>query len=355
MSGYLQRLYDAAATSAAVTSAAVTSAQAPALRPAQYSRSPLVALDQRLASFPERYDIGTFPSAPAEPAAGELPAAPGEAARWPSGHTGRGLTRLGAEPGRAYEVRASTQAPATADGAPRDSARRQPADEAAARSPARPPPATPARTPLAPAIAPTGPASDPSDGATPAPGVPGVPAQSPEGSREPPERPNLRTAHGAASTPPLAAEPAPSPSANTTGAAADALAGQPPSTPPAAHRAQSRPEASLDEMTGKAEPQPAGRQVLRPPEQLPLPPLPPDPAERDREAIEERVTRLVREALAREGARLRPSRPGANGTAEGERPEAPQPPRPMTAATASVIGALERPRRQTTLFGVRLR
>lgn len=317
MSAYLQRLYDTMAGTAV----------APEARPAQRSSSPLLAVDQRLASpaYVASFLLGLPGSA--DP---DLDAAPPE----PDLLTRPAPTRRAPSPAP-EEGSAPLQPPAHV-------------------LPATPQPQVEARV-------------VPSRG----PGAAAEPTVRP--AAEPRETPPAPRPH--AHDAPPAAEPARPPAQAGRGAVEEPL-------PPADRRPLPVVERQPQQVVEPTRPQqPARLRVVHaepplseqerkhpahatpPPMLHPAPaneaePLPPPPAPRiaDQADLADQVRRLVREAIADGGSVRRASRdqPDVSATSrDSERAGTASPAR--TAEARSVIGPLGRPDRTTTLYGLRLR
>jgi hypothetical protein len=321
MSAYLQRLYDAAGAAAAVDA-----------RPAQRSSSPLLAVDQRLASA--TYAASFLLALPGEADAGQGPAPEPEALDF-SAPLGRDSVASRGQP----PLRAPVPRPAPAEtpvpdveervrfrprtdhgtGSPERLAPSQEADtvlpDAAARG-ERPPVAGAAwRREAAPsprpAAQPLSPRVDPA--------VPLAPRPEP-GPAEPAVATRL--------------EVPPAPVAEV--AAPPAPFAWPVWSAPAGPRAESADPVPLLHPVPAAAPEPA--------------PAPAAPRPAERVEFAEQVRRLVREAMAGETVR-----PGPAGGRESRTADSAPPSRPATAEAVSVIGPLDRPARATTLYGLRVR
>lgn len=326
MKGYLQRLFDGAGTGAP-----------PALHPTQRSQSPLVALDQRLASpeFTGNFEIGNIPDAP--PLAGQEPEGGTPRATPPIAPPRAILDLSPLTPNRERDE--ASRGDSLAPAAPTPVA--DPAGSRAdAPDPARPVPTPPAAESRA---KPAGPAALPdiitSD----------LPPFIREVTREQAPRPPAAMSEKEAQPLPKARTTTEPQNANEQPPAAPSpLPIAPPLRAPLP-RLIDRPPEGHAPMQAAA---PAAQPVRPAPPAMPEPLPPPAPAAVEWRDIAPRVEALVRETLARE----RPSmpRPGAD-TAPASAPGQSAPPRPATAEAASVIGPIERPPRHVMLFGSRLR
>jgi hypothetical protein len=316
MSAYLQRLYDVAGGTAVAVEA----------RPAQRSSSPLLAVDQRLASpaYVGSFLLGLPGSADPEPDVAPPPE--------PDPLTF-------AEPGRRYPVAAADEGPA----------------------PVLPPHRRFATTPQ----------PKPDDPVVPGPG----PVAAPEHAvRRPATRRETDAVLAAHATPP-AAEPTPPPVEVHARTVVEPMARvdpgpRPPRKPGTPHQvvepapppqpgrlravppSPTRPEPEQQRVEGVTTPpllHPAPAKVAEP---LPPPPAPVAAGEARAADLADRVRRLVREAMADDGTPRRTSRDQQDGPVTD--PATPSSPA-RTAEAMSVIGPLDGPARSTTLYGLRLR
>lgn len=339
MNHYLQRLYDAA----------VGIPGAVAARPAQRSASPLLAVDQRLASpvYAEAFLRGLPGTADPDGAPPVMPDPFAEAE--PVALPGRGPLAPSPTPEeRPFRVpRWHRDAPA-----PPRPITTQPMEHV--EVPVRPPgPTTRVDTPPAPTATPSlagaDPAADPAsvqtEGTRLAPGHsalpvrPETPDRGQPSAREMPEpvaqplhaRQRQQPAH-ARSVPPRVVETGDPGRPGHQQATPGEL-----SAPQAPTPLDATPPPMLHPRTAAA------------PGPLPPPPTPPVPGP---VVVEERVRRLVREAMAEEPASARTVGDGVDAPAA---PKAATTPRARTAEEMSVIGPLDRPPRATMLYGLRLR
>lgn len=333
MSAYLQRLYDVAGAVAAVDA-----------RPAQRSSSPLLAVDQRLASatFAASFLLGM----PGETDAEQGPAPEPEALTLPDplrrNAVSRDQTPVRAPVPRpaptgtpvpdvkervALRPRADGHIGSPAGPAPSREPGTVPPNAAAAARAERPPVAEHATRrreeaqPPPPEVQPLPRRVDPA----------GPLAQRPEPGR--PTEPAVTTR--------------PTEPAVTTRPTQPAVATRPDVPRPVAEVA---PPPAL----AGTRAEPGGPAPLLHPVPVPAPePLPPPAAPRAAEPAElaEQVRRLVREAMSREVTRPGPTRERESGIADSRVPAS----RPTMAEAISVIGPLDRPARATTLYGLRLR
>lgn len=328
MKGYLQRLFDSSA-------AAV---QAPALKPIQRSQSPLVALDQRLASpeFTGNFELGGIPEAEVaedyseiRPKAklpalelppllvGQPPAPPPTSARPPR----QAPTEVQPKSG----MKEKSERVATGlESSPM--VRRDSAISAMAK------PST--------------------DFALPDP-TPGSPAPTPrDAMRGVPAQPNERLPAGAKETilkpppapPPSKIEPtAPEekPGARILSAVVEPILASP-----------SRDSGPAEIPTAAAPPKFQAQPIRPAPIEIPRPLPPPTKSAIEWRDIAPRVEALVRETLAE---RSPPMPPQKAEMAEVGAAKQANPPHPTTAEAASVIGPINRPPRHVMLFGSRLR
>lgn len=309
MNPYLQRLYDAAAGTAAAVEA----------RPAQRSSSPLLAVDQRLASpaYAASFLLGLPGSAGTDAAPAPEPdllTFPEPGPRDPTPAPDEGRVQVPAphlvppvNPRHEDEQRAVARPSPVAEPKPASSPLATPRETVAAPSPALPP-----DVPSAPAPAPVHvePRSVVERVVRPAPPEPVVAEPRTVLRVEAPSRP-MPTTH---------LRPVPSP------------------LPPAPERA------------GRATTPPP---LVRPVSRAVIEPLPP-PAPRAAEPADlaDQVRRLVREAMAGDDT-PRPTSPDRQEGPITDPATTASPAR--TAEAVSVIGPLDRPRRATTLYGLRLR
>lgn len=310
MNLYLQRLYDAAGGTVAAVEA----------RPAQRSSSPLLAVDQRLAS-------------PAY-AASFLLGLPGSADPDASPAPEPDLLTLPA-PGRRDPTPAPDQEPVRVP-APRPVPPATPRHQDQQRVVASPTPSPvaepePVRRP---------PASPHETVAAPTPAAPTDVAPVPAPVRVE-TRPVVERVVRHEPPDPVVAEP-------QTVLRAEAPSGRMPT-------AQPRPDPPHPSAPARARrPAATAPPMVRPAPAAVIDPLPPPPLPRAVEPtdLDVQVRRLVREAMAGEGAPRRTSRDRQEGAVAEPVPSA-SPAR--TAEAMSVIGSLDRPARATTLYGLRLR
>ncbi|GAA3688996.1 hypothetical protein GCM10023081_27950 [Arthrobacter ginkgonis] len=336
MSAYLQRLYDAAAGAATAVEA----------RPAQRSSSPLLAVDQRLASA--TYAASFLLSLPGEADAGQGPAL--EALTLP-------------DPPRRDAVASRDQTPVRAP-VPRPAPAGIPVPDIEERVALRPridgDIGLPAGSPARPAPS-REPGPMPPDAAVAARAERQPVAE--EGTRRlqeaqppPPQvQPLPRSIDPAA---PLAPRPEPGPTEPVAAVAPPpALAGpraEPDGPAPLLHRVPAAAREALPTPAAPRAAEPDGPAPLlhRVPaaarEALPTPAV---PRAAEPVGLAEQVRRLVREAMSREAARPGATRERESGTADSGASAS----RPTRAEAVSVIGPLDRPERATTLYGLRLR
>ena len=312
MSAYLQRLYDAAGAASATVDA----------RPAQRSSSPLLAVDQRLATaaYATSFLLGLPGETDSQPESESEP--DGLAVPRPLRREAvvRDETLVRVVPPR--PVPAHTRQPEI-----EERADLRPRPDAGQEAPTRPAP------PVASRFRPTG--VPPVAHAQPPPTEKTRPARA---SRPVPETVGpLPLVRASADPPPLQARPErlvelpvtsrPDPGPATPGVAAAPATATPPAEP-----------ASVPVLL---HPSPAPD-----PEPLP-PPVPPPAAD-----LATQVRRFVREEMSGDPVTPRPAHDGEPGAP----PDASAPaPRPSTAEAMSVIGPLERPAGSTTLYGLRMR
>lgn len=313
MNAYLQRLYDTGAATAAVDA-----------RPAQRSSSPLLAVDQRLAtpSYAATFLLGLPGETDPETGPGPEP----DLVTLPE--QGRRDAVLAPDEG---PVRVPASRPTPAAAPLSDLAEpvvpRPPRDDAAPTPRTAPPVAEPSTVVLDPA--PVVRAQPPDTGTNRAPG---------HWTAEPVVERVLRRD-----------QPEAAPTTIPPGLRVAETSRRPQADP-----VRTDPEKAPPPTTVSPRPDPVTAPTLVHPTAAHVPePLPPVPAPRTAEPADlaEQVHRLVREAMSSE-----PTRPRARDQEAGPAGETtPSASRPRTAEAMSVIGPLDRPARATTLYGLRLR
>jgi hypothetical protein len=312
MSAYLQRLYDAAGAASATVDA----------RPAQRSSSPLLAVDQRLATsaYATSFLLGLPGETDPQPGSESEPDGPALPRPLRREAVVRDETLVRVIPPR--PVPAHTRDPETEE-----------------RVDLRPRPDAGQEAPTSPAP-PVEPRSRPTD----------VP---PVAHAQPPPTEKTRPARAWRPVPetveplPLVQEPtAPAPLQARPERLVDPPVTSRPDPRPAA------PDVAAAPATATPPAEPAAVPVLLHPSPAPTPgPLPP-PASPRAADLAKQVRRLIREEMSGDAA----TPPPARDREPGAPPDASAPaPRPSTAEAMSVIGPLERPARSTTLYGLRLR